>query len=337
MANLRLRRSNDASSQWPEKSNETPLTLAAQRSNCKMVQVLLKAGASIHDCGLGQGTPLHRSTRSCNVEMTKLLLDSGANTSARDERLRTPVMYASAYGTVELLQLLSPSNAELQAQDDLGWDSTIYATRDGTKDVLLHLLATLNRPELSHNKSKEGFSFLDFAFLNRSAATCTALLNAGLSQEVFLPDKMNVLSMAICNPRMTHKAMKMLIRKIPNHILPGVLNHKSEVGGSPVYAASTRAEPCIQTTVIEMLLENGADIEAEGGECGTALMGACAMGRLSAVKILVRKGARLAYIGPDGGQISAFHAAAAAGGGHFPGIVRWILVGRFMGGPKILT
>ena len=60
-------------------------------------------------------------------------------------------------------------------------------------------------------------------------------------------------------------------------------------------------------------------------------MGACAAGRLLAVKSLVRKGAKICYT-RDGRLYSALRAAA-----NFPEIVRWLIVERFVANPKMLA
>ena len=56
----------------------------------------------------------------------------------------------------------------------------------------------------------------------------------------------------------------------------------------------------LQNTVISLLLDAGAELEIEGGPYSTPLMGACAVGRLEAVKLLVRKGAKILTTITDG-------------------------------------
>ncbi len=80
-----------------------------------------------------------------------------------------------------------------------------------------------------------------------------------------------------------------------------------------------------------MLLEAGAALELEGGHHGTSLMGASAFGRLEAVKFLVRNGALIAYE-KNREVVSALQKAR-----HFPDVIRWLLVGRFQEGPKLLA
>ncbi|KAL8766047.1 MAG: hypothetical protein Q9209_007076 [Squamulea sp. 1 TL-2023] len=83
--------------------------------------------------------------------------------------------------------------------------------------------------------------------------------------------------------------------------------------------------------MISVLLEAGADLEHEGGRHGSPLMGACATGRLAAVKFLTSKGAKIVYE-RDGVIVSALHAAK-----HFLEIMRWILVERFTKGRKRIS
>lgn len=64
---------------------------------------------------------------------------------------------------------------------------------------------------------------------------------------------------------------------------------------------------------------------------GTPLMAACATGRDAAVKSLIARGARTSYV-KDGEVYSAFTAAK-----YHPPVRRWLLVGRFQEGPKLLT
>lgn len=82
---------------------------------------------------------------------------------------------------------------------------------------------------------------------------------------------------------------------------------------------------------MNVLLEAGAQLELEGSEHGTPLMAACAAGRLAAVKVLVARGARTSYV-KDGQRYSAPLAAK-----YHPEVRRWLLVGRFLEGPKLLT
>ncbi|PPJ60974.1 hypothetical protein CBER1_02018 [Cercospora berteroae] len=79
----------------------------------------------------------------------------------------------------------------------------------------------------------------------------------------------------------------------------------------------------------EHLLSSGALLNLEGGVEGTPLMAACALGRPSLVKLLIRLGAIEYYI-KDGLLFSALKAAR-----HFPKIQHWLLVDRYTDQPKL--
>lgn len=138
----------------------------------------------------------------------------------------------------------------------------------------------------------------------------------------------DTLSAGVSNAQMSTSLLKKFIRRLSPSIVTILLKHRAQAMGTPLYVASTVTSPSQQEDFISLLLEAGAGLEQLGGEHGTPLMGACAAGRLTAVKSLVGKGARLCYEGNDG-LVSALNAAR-----HFPEIVRWLLVERFTHGPR---
>ena len=123
----------------------------------------------------------------------------------------------------------------------------------------------------------------------------------------------------------------MLFKRVPRGKLSEVFSHQDLISGTPLYAVSTTNASSFQQERIQFLLDAGANLETEGGEHGTALMGACAAGRFEAVKILVQKGAKMVY-SKDGRVYSSLRAA-----NHFPEIIRWLLVGRHSDGHRLLT
>ena len=96
------------------------------------------------------------------------------------------------------------------------------------------------------------------------------------------------------------------------------LNLNPTKGWSPL----CRAASMNYIRAMENCLSLGADIDFEGSPLGSALMIACACGQLSAVKLLVRRGANPIYYGKHG-WISVMRLIRSE-------VVRkWLLVGRF--------
>ncbi|RBR25411.1 uncharacterized protein FIESC28_01848 [Fusarium coffeatum] len=89
-------------------------------------------------------------------------------------------------------------------------------------------------------------------------------------------------------------------------------------GWSPLCRAAS--QNC--TERMENCLSLGADIEFEGCPLGSALMIASACGQLDAVKLLVRRNAKVSYEG-RAGRLSVFKVAISTA------VWEWLLVGRF--------
>ncbi|CAF9927994.1 MAG: hypothetical protein HETSPECPRED_006724 [Heterodermia speciosa] len=263
------------------------------------------------------------------VETIEVLLRFGANPQARDNWLRTPAMVAAREGHLNKLLLLSKHGSDHDEVDIEGNSILLHAAASGTVEGLFHLLSSLSR-DLPGKENKMGDSALSEAFF-WAGDKIPMLLNIAPSQRAYCTEKSNALSGALQNQSMTRLMMKMVLRRAPREMLSKLLAHQDWALGSPLYAAGTIAVPASQNAIIDLLLAAGADLELKGGDAGTPLMGACATGRLKAVKHLVRRGARISYT-EDGQVFSALRAAK-----HFPDIVRWLLVGRYLDGPKLVT
>lgn len=75
--------------------------------------------------------------------------------------------------------------------------------------------------------------------------------------------------------------------------------------------------------IMENCLTMGAEIDFKGCSLGSALMIACACGRLDAVRLLVRRGAAISYVGKRG------LTSAVIAGHRSNAVIAWLLVGQF--------
>ena len=320
----------------PLTTGATPLTIAAThptcRANCKASKItrqLLEAGALVNKANFESETPLHMAAESGEVETIEVLLGYGANPQARDYWLRTPAMIAARQGHLKALLMLLRNGVGYDEVDASGNSIVHHAACSGMLEEFCHLLSSSNG-DLLGEENKDGDSVLSLAF-TWAGDKVPMLLNAAPSQEAYCTENSNPLSSAVQNLSMTELMMKMMLKRVPREILAKLLAHQDWYLGTPLYAACTIATSTSQNAMIDLLLAAGADLELQGGDEGSPLMGACAAGRLKVVKHLVRKGARICYI-EDGRVFSALCAAK-----HFPEILRWLLVGRYLEGPKLLT
>ena len=303
----------------------TPLMIAVVTGNVKIAKRLLEAGTMFNRSKKFQETCLHTPVATGNVGMIEFLLDHGANSQLRDEHMLTPTMVAAEKGNSDVLQALIKRGADVLAKDPYENSLLHVAANAGSVKVFCALYIDIENFNLAE-KNKCGETALALAYHYFRGHGLLTLLNLAPRYETY---DLDVLACAATNPDITLPLVKMLLRRLPPDLIPKLLQHEDLIYGTPLYAACTYS-PHGQIAIIDLLLDAGAELEADGGQYGTALMSACTVGRLQAVKDLVRKGAMTTYL-RQGQPFSALRAAK-----HFPDIIRWLLVGKFVGEPNLL-
>ena len=300
----------------------TPLHTAAFFGRTDIAKILLNSGASVDSEDANWATPLHFAAWQGQLETLKLLMEHGANTNAVDNSLDTPLMWAvqsieDQYPVLEILSVLLDGGADLNWVD--GWGTLVFhnAMRNDRWDALVFLLTNFKCDD-AFGRSTDGSSLMAVMIAYVPPSLHSFLLNLAPLPDVYQPTRRsNVLRVAAC---LTSAGfLKGLLRRLPQYLIPTLLEHRAADTDTPLYAAATSA----LEANIQLLLDAGAQLEQEGGDFGTPLMGACAIGRLSIVKLLVSKGAKTSYV-KDGRVIDAFSVAK-----NHLAVRRWLLVGRF--------
>ena len=301
-----------------------PLHIAARKGNLQLGSMLLAHGASIDSVDGQRATPLHNAAHHNQIAMVKLFLEAGANPNALDWNLQSPVMRAAQQGHVNCVRELLEAGADIQLRDARGQTALHLAVDFRTKDMLIFLMSEMSVYELA-TEDRWGRSVLYRAMSHPFTFPTSFLLSLSPPAAVYMSQTRSILNAAILNRFAIE--VKMLLRRIPACLLPRLLSQREPWRGTPLHVASQNEI----LDIINLLLETGAQLEIEACEHGTALMGVCATGRLASVKFLVAKGARTSYM-HDGQIYSALLAAK-----YHPEIRRWLLVGRFLEGPKLLA
>ncbi len=114
---------------------------AAQRGNIGAVRDLIGKGADVNVPQVDGSTALHWAAEADNVELVKLLLQAGANPSATNVTGATPLLLAAQNGNAALLDVLLSAGADPNAPLTRSNDTAIMmAARTGRVDAVRTLL-----------------------------------------------------------------------------------------------------------------------------------------------------------------------------------------------------
>ncbi|KAF5125249.1 Ankyrin-1 [Metarhizium anisopliae] len=132
--------SNKADVNMRDGNGNSPLWIAALYGYTETVRVLAEANAGVNDvCGDGEWLPLHAAYE--HPDTTSALVDLGADTTRETGRNGTPLEYAINYGQVETCKVLLN---EPKDKPDLTRGSTqemvAYAVEEGYSDVVSLML-----------------------------------------------------------------------------------------------------------------------------------------------------------------------------------------------------
>lgn len=110
------------------RSDETPLMLAAIKGQKDLVELLLKRDAAVNKTGW---TPLHYAATSGQLSIMKMLLDQSAFIDAESPNGSTPLMMAAMYGSSEAVKLLIDEGADTAMKNQLGMTAVDFANKAG--------------------------------------------------------------------------------------------------------------------------------------------------------------------------------------------------------------
>ncbi|HEX7687893.1 MAG TPA: ankyrin repeat domain-containing protein [Burkholderiaceae bacterium] len=119
-------------------ADETPLMLAALKSEADACAALLARGAAVNKAGW---SPLHYAATGGNAAIVRMLVAKGAAIEARSPNGTTPLMMAAMYGSEEAVDALLAAGASRSAKNDQGLDASAFAARAGRDRLAARLKA----------------------------------------------------------------------------------------------------------------------------------------------------------------------------------------------------
>jgi ankyrin repeat protein len=321
----------DADINARDNRGRTALIYAAINGHTDIVNMLLIAGADTEIEAANRVNALLAAVRHGHLDVVRSLATSGADVNAGNSDGVTPLLAASGLGNKEMVDLLLNKGAEVNARDPAGPSALSTAVDKGYWHVARSLLlkgadinvkgirgmTVLQRVNASRDtlgarvmleSGVEENAALMLATMLSDTVAVKALLGQGINLDTKDQTGRETLIMAAHQGQ--HRLLELLLRNSEsppdqdNEIRAILQNAKNRMAYQDTQVARKMFEQGVDerialhlltvfgdTTAVKLLLEHGADINAEDRSGKTPLMVAAARGRLGVLKVLLREGA----------------------------------------------
>ncbi|MCJ1383435.1 Ankyrin repeat domain-containing protein 44 [Xylographa soralifera] len=272
----------------------TVLNVSSVFGNVGAIELLLSQGVFPDSTNICRKSSSYLAAQYSHHSALQCLLKAGANPNIRTLEGKTAAIAAAENGHLDIPNFLLQQQADIAALDVLRRGCLYYAALHGHTKVLKFLVTLegdLALPDLTE------LTPVHVGFKSCSYSTQLFLLSRCSIPNIQSSLFGNILNHACANSRAVF------------------VNNKSQVNNTPLYAAALLD----RVDIIQLLLDTSAEIEACGGQYGTSLMAACAMGRLQAARALVANGAKLSCVDQAGVTRTAVECAK-----HHSELVTWL-------------
>ncbi|EXV03146.1 ankyrin repeat protein [Metarhizium robertsii] len=252
-----------------DNNHRTSLHHAAERGHSDVIPLLIQKQGDLKVRDSRGRTALHFAAENGHERAVQALIDQGADVDQRDNMRQTAIFLAARNGHKRIIQTLVDRGADVNMQDKNKWTPLFIAAdylRDQTVRTLIELGADINM------KDDVGRKALDIAVTR-------ALVK--LSGDVDL------------NP-ITNQAIFLAVQQGNEAVLRVLLACGEAVDGKDFdgWTPLMRAAASGHEAVAKLLLENGANIEANDMEYGwTPLSWAIEREQVAMIKLLLENGA----------------------------------------------
>lgn len=282
-----------------DQDDSYPFHNAARAGHIEVIKIFLEKGWGVNRINASRQTLLHLACWSANpLALVELLLNAGSEVNAEDDELETPLSYTARSGTADVAKALLKAGANINSKDKDNSTPLYRASYAGNFDVVKELLAWEPAPDLN-TQANEGWTALHAAFDNPEITRL--LLDVGADSSVNDDDGFSPMLLSI---RYGYSEV------FKYHLQVELENHG--VSSESISAALRCAVAQGRDEMLQLLIENGADVHGENEQGSTALHVAAHEGRIDLLRLLIEKGADVQKISDDWGSALTAAAQAAA-------------------------
>lgn len=312
----------------------TPLHVAANKGNIKLVKLLLSKGANVNAVDKDGETPLREAAKGGNIDTVKYLIEKGADVNAKNKYGHTALMSARDTKT---LKILLDAGANINAATNgNGYTTLSYSARDGEIDLVKFLISA----KANVNKgistplilaAQEGHLDIVKLLLDAGANVNaydefgnTALISAVTTSCYYRDDeykctdekkKIEIVKLLLdagANPNLSNKGGVSAVTIAAN-------NGYKEI--SQLFVKSGKVEDTLLTAslrgdvkAVKEFIKKGANVNEKDNNGFTILMLTARQNNPEIIKLLLDAGADVNYVSNEGSFADKYTALALAAG-----------------------
>ncbi|XP_063903892.1 uncharacterized protein LOC135123297 [Zophobas morio] len=264
---------------------KTPLGLACENGNLKIVDCFVKSGVDINCVNKFNEAPLYIASQNGHEKVVEYLATGGAEINRANNNGWIPLHAASFNGHEKVVEYLATVGAEINRADKNGWAALYIASTMGHEKVVEYLAtvgAEINRA------NNNGWTPLHAASFNGDEKVVEYLATVGA--EINRADKNGWTALYIAS-KMGHEKVVEYLATVGAEI-----NRADKNGWTPLHAASFKGHE----KIVEYLATVGAEINRADKNGWAALYIASTMGHEKVVEYLATVGAEINRTDNDG-------------------------------------
>jgi len=249
---------------------------ASDENDVRITELLLSKGAVVDYQTSQNPAAIFEAIENGNIAVVRALIKGGANLEVIDEKGRTPLLFAIDENEIKIAEMLIENGANVNASTESGWSVLMEASLRDT-------------PELVKNLINRGASVNAISYYDHSA------INGAVRRERLENAKLLILSGADVNWKYDGYTPLCEAVRRNNYLMTKLL---IENGADPEIAENAKGEtPLIMAAsekdprIVELLIQQGASVNATRYDGRTALFEAIESGSIANAKILIENGA----------------------------------------------